>query len=359
MQIAIPYMQLRGGSSKGLFFKASDLPADEAERNKIIIAAMEGVGHGDPRQIDGLGGATPLTSKVAIISLSESKEADLDYLFLQVVVGKGQVSDTQNCGNILAGVVPFALESGMIKANDTTTTVRVHMVNTGSICEIIVETPGGQVNYAGTTKIDGVKGSAAPIICNYEGIAGSTCGSLLPTGNIKDIVNGVAVTCIDNGMPVVLLRSVDLGISGYESPSELNANELLKNKLESIRLAIGEKMNLGNVKDKTVPKMCIISPPLQGGTINTRTFLPQVCHEAIGVLGAISVGTACLLKGSITDGMAKINNENTLSIEHPSGEFTIHLNITVTENKITVHKAGVIRTARLLSKGHVFIPEII
>lgn len=289
MQIAIPYMQLRGGSSKGLFFKASDLPADEAERNKIIIAAMEGVGHGDPRQIDGLGGATPLTSKVAIISLSEKKEADLDYLFLQVVVGKGQVSDTQNCGNILAGVVPFALESGMIKANDTITTVRVNMVNTGSVCEIIVETPGGQVNYAGTTKIDGVKGSAAPIICNYEGIAGSTCGSLLPTGNVKDMVNGVAVTCIDNGMPVVLLRSVDLGVSGYESPSELNANELLKNKLESIRLAIGEKMNLGNVKDKTVPKMCIISPPLQGGTINTRTFLPQVCHEAIGVLGAMFV----------------------------------------------------------------------
>lgn len=350
-------MQFRGGSSKGLFFKASDLPKDETLRNKFILAAMEGVGQGDPRQIDGLGGATSITSKVAIISLSDKEDADLDYLFLQVVVGKGKISTSQTCGNILAGVVPFAVESGMIKAKSPTTSARVNMVNTGGICEIIIETPDGKVNYAGNAKVDGVPGTAAAIICNYIGTEGATCGTLLPTGNLKDIVNGIEITSIDNGMPSVLIRAVDIGINGYESPAELDADEILKNKLESIRLQIGLKMNLGNVKEKTVPKMCILSKPLNGGSINTRTFLPHVCHEAIGVLGAVSVATACLLKGSVTDGIAVDCNNNKLSIEHPTGELTIQLDISNTNGTINFNKAGVIRTARLLSKGVVFIPE--
>jgi 4-oxalomesaconate tautomerase len=317
---------------------------------------MEGTGHGDPRQIDGLGGATSLTSKVAIISLSDNKEADLDYLFLQVVIGKGKISITQTCGNILAGVVPFAIESGMIKANSPTTSAKVNMVNTGGICEVLVETPGGKVNYAGNTKVDGVPGTAAPIICNYIGTEGATCGALLPTGNFKDVVDGIEVTCIDNGMPAVLIRAADVGITGYESPATLDTDELLKNKLESIRLKIGPKMHLGDVTEKTVPKMCIISPPLNGGTINTRTFIPHVCHEAIGVLGAASIATASLLKETITNGIAVVNSNHHLSIEHPTGEFTVQVDMTVKNGTICIHKTGVIRTARLLSKGEVFIP---
>ena len=251
MQKAIPYMQFRGGSSKGLFFKACDLPADETARNKIILAAMEGMGEGDARQIDGLGGGTSLTSKVAIISLSKNKDADIDYLFLQVVISKGKISTAQTCGNILAAVVPFAIESGMITAGNKTTSTRVNMVNTGGVCEVTVETPAGKVNYAGNTKVDGVPGTAAPIICNYLNTAGATCGALLPTGNAKDIVEGIEVTCIDNGMPQVIIRAIDLGITGYESPAELDANEILKNKIESIRLQMGPKMNLGDVKEKT------------------------------------------------------------------------------------------------------------
>ena len=356
MQTAIPYMQFRGGSSKGLFFKATDLPADKASRNKIILAAMEGVGQGDSRQIDGLGGGTSLTSKVAIVSLSAKEDADLDYLFLQVIIGKGNISTIQTCGNILAAVVPFAVECGMMKANSPNTSARINMVNTGGICEVIIETPGGKVNYAGNAKVDGVPGTAAPIICNYLGTAGSTCGTLLPTGNVKDIVDGIEITCIDNGMPEVIIRASDLDITGYEMPTELDANKVLKNKLESIRLQIGKRMNLGDVKEKTVPKICIISPPLNGGTINTRTFIPHVCHEAIGVLGAVSAATACILKGTVIDGIANIINNNNLSIEHPTGEFTILLDVISRNGNITINKAGVIRTARLLSKGEVFVP---
>lgn len=356
MQTAIPYMQFRGGSSKGLFFKATDLPADEALRNKIILAAMEGVGQGDLRQIDGLGGGTSLTSKVAIVNLSKDEDADIDYLFLQVVIGKGKISTMQTCGNILAGVVPFAVECGMIEANNPVTSARVKMVNTGGICEVTITTPGGKVNYAGKAKVDGVPGTAAPIICNYLGTAGSTCGTLLPTGNLKDIVDGIEVTCIDNGMPEVIIRASDLGITGYEIPAELDADKVLKNKLESIRVQIGHKMNLGDVKEMTVPKMCIISPPLNGGTINTRTFIPHVCHEAIGVLGAVSIATACVLKGTVMVGLAVVYDKHNLSIEHPTGEFTVCLDITNKNNNIIINQAGVIRTARLLSKGEVFVP---
>jgi 4-oxalomesaconate tautomerase len=321
---------------------------------------MEGVGNGDPRQIDGLGGATSLTSKVAIVSLSESPDADLDYLFLQVVIGKGQVSTTQTCGNILAAVVPFAIEAGMIAAGNTKTSAKINIVNTGGICEVTIETPNGKVNYAGNTKVDGVPGTAAPIICNYLETVGSTCGSLLPTGNIRDIIDGIAVTCIDNGMPSVIIRAGDVGITGYETPDALNANEKLKAALEAIRLQAGPLMNLGDVKDKTIPKMCIVSSPVNGGVLNTRTFIPHVCHEAIGVLGAVSTASAILLKGSVTESIAVFNEagKNLISIEHPTGEFSIQFDIANKNGQLQFNKSGVIRTARLLSKGEVYIPEL-
>lgn len=355
MQHAIPYMQLRGGSSKGLYFCASDLPADPVLRNKVLIAAMGA----DKSQIDGLGGADPLTSKVAIVGLSDSPDADIDYLFAQVVVGGDRVDTTPNCGNILAGVAPFAIEAGLIEPSGDSTTVRINMLNSGSQCELVVRTPNGKVEYQGDACIDGVPGSAAPISCNYLNIAGSACGGLLPTGSRIDIVDGIEISCIDNGMPVVVLRAEDMGISGYESPAELNANEVLKSKLQSIRLQIGPKMNLGDVEGAAVPKMCMISPPLKDGICHTRTFIPYKCHSAIGVLGAVSAATAAIIPGTVAEGIATVpaGASKTLSVEHPSGEFSINLHVDEQADPPQVLKAGLLRTARLLSRGELYVPE--
>jgi 4-oxalomesaconate tautomerase len=356
---SIPYMQIRGGSSKGLFFNAKDLPSDEKLRNETILLAMEGTLVGDFRQIDGLGGANSLTSKVAIVSLSENPAYDLDYYFIQVVVGKGSVSTIQTCGNILAGVLPFAIESGMISADSPTTSAQINIVNTGGICEVVLQTPDNQVEFAGNAKIDGVVGTAAPIICNYLDTVGSTCGALLPTGNTIDVFDGIETTCIDNGMPIIIMRASDFGLVG----ETLEANEALKAKVESIRLQAGIKMNLGDVSEQTIPKMCLISAAKNGGVVNTRMFIPHVVHEAIGVLAAVSVATACLIRnwelgiGIISNFQFLIPNSQ-LSIEHPSGEFTVNLEYEFVDNQIVVHKSGVIRTARLLSKGEVYIPTI-
>jgi 4-oxalomesaconate tautomerase len=357
MQTAIPYMQLRSGSSKGLYFKRSDLPEDVAARDAVLIAAMEGVTDGDERQIDGLGGGHPLTSKVGIVALSDQPGIDLEYLFAQVVVGQGRVDTTQNCGNILAGVGAFALESGMITSTKDVTRINVLMNNSNKGCELVLQTPNGEVTYAGDVAIDGVPGTAAPVICNYKDVTGAICGSLFPTGAMRDEVDGVDVTCIDNGMPVVLLRASDFDVSGDESPEELNANDALKEKLESIRLQLGPKMNLGDVSDKVVPKMTLISPPKNNGLINTRTFIPHACHTAVGVLGAVTVATACMITGTIADGLSNTDaGEDALSVEHPSGEFSVTLDIDRETSPPTVKKAGLLRTTRLLSRGEVFIP---
>jgi 4-oxalomesaconate tautomerase len=351
-------MQLRGGSSKGLYFKASDLPPNRELRERVLLAAICGAGPGDKRQIDGLGGADPLTSKVAIVGPSQRADADLEYEFVQVVVGGNRTDYTQNCGNILAGVVPFAIEAGMLCARDGETRARVFMVNSESICEVIVRTPGGRVEYAGNAKIDGVPGTAAPVICNYTDTAGSACGELLPTGKLLDVIEGVRVTCIDNGMPVVLLRAADLGRTGYESPDALNADGELKARLERIRLKAGPMMKLGDVTAKVVPKMSLIAPPTNGGVVHTRTFIPHVCHAAIGVLGAVSVATACVIPGTVADGLAVLPKAgNIYSVEHPSGEFSVALDVDYGGALPAVHKAGLLRTTRLLSRGELFIPE--
>ncbi len=376
MQQAVPYMQLRGGSSKGLFFKADDLPAEEADRNRYLLLAMEGTTEGDPRQIDGLGGATSLTSKVAIISKSALPEAgcrpaDLDYLFVQVVVGKGKVSTTQTCGNILAGVLPFAIESGMIEATHPVTSAKINIVNTGGICEVVVQTPNGQIETQGNAKVDGVPGTSAPIICNYLETVGSTCGALLPTGRAIDVIDGIEATCIDNGMPIVIMQAGDFGLVGNETKEILEANEPLRKKIEAIRLKAGYLMNLGDVKDQTIPKMCLVSPPENGGVVNTRMFIPHAVHEAIGVLAAVSVATACVIPNSVISNeggvmskkeflhLSPIIHHSSLSIEHPSGEFTVSLDYEFLDNQIHIHKSGVIRTARLLSKGEVYIPQTV
>lgn len=348
-------MQIRGGSSKGIYFLKSDLPSNEYLRNEIILDV---IGR-DQHQIDGLGGATSLTSKVAIVTKSDEANADVEYLFLQVVVGKNYLDTTQNCGNILAGVGPFAIEAGLVKATDTKTDVRVRMLNSGSLCELEISTPQGRVEYEGDQKIGGVSGSAQAIVCNYLDTEGAQCGSLLPTGNVIDIFNSIEVTCVDNGMPVVLLRAEDLAITGNETPTELNTNSLIKSTLESIRIAAGLAMNLGDVTTKTVPKMCIISASQSGSLINTRTFIPHNCHTSIGVLCATSVASACLIPNSVAKNLVTITNgeSNFYTIEHPQGSLEISMHIKASKHIPSFYKSGVVRTARLLSKGTLYVPS--
>ena len=356
-QIAIPCSVMRGGTSKGLYFLASDLPTDIAARDRFLLAAM---GSPDVREIDGMGGGHPLTSKVAVISKSSHPGIDVDYLFLQVWPDRAEVSDQQNCGNILAGVGPFAIEHGLVKATGDLTAVSIYMVNTDSKATAFIETPNGLVNYAGTARIDGVPGTHAPININFEDVAGSSCGALLPTGNAVDFVNGVEVTCIDNGMPVVCLNAADFGITGYETPAELEANQELRDRVEAIRLAVGERMNLGDVSGKTVPKMSLLSPAKDGGLINTRTFIPHRAHEAIGVLGAVSVATACMLKGSVAAkiaGLSEVADSLNIEVEHPTGFFTVQMEIDQSGKELKVTKSALLRTARLLMRGEIFVPK--
>ena len=346
---SVPFMQIRGGSSKGIYFDKNDLPHDENLRNEIILSI---VGR-DSRQIDGLGGANPLTSKVAIVSKSEKEDCDIDFLFIQVVVGENRVDSSPNCGNILSGVGVFAIENKMILPTEDTTTIKVNMINSNNICELVMQTPNKKLKFDGEAKIDGVPGTSAPIICNYLDVAGSVCGSLFPTGNKKDLINGINVTCIDNGMPVVLINAKELGKTGYESCEELSNDKEFREKLEAIRLEVGPKMNLGDVTSRVVPKMTVVSAPVNGGSINTRTFIPHNCHAAIGVLGAVSVASACLYDECVTSDIIKVKNTPivNLNVEHPSGEFTVELTSEKINNELSIKKAGLLRTARLLSKG--------
>ncbi len=356
MQTAIPCSVMRGGTSKGLYFEAKDLPADSEQRNRVLLSLM---GSPDDRQIDGLGGAHPLTSKVAIVGPSSHPDADVDYLFLQVAVDKAEVSDSQNCGNLLAGVGPFAIEQGLVKARSDFTPVRIHMLNTGSIAVAQVPTPGKQVNYQGDALIDGVPGTAAPIMLDFVDIAGASCGALLPTGNSVDDIQGVPVTCIDNGMPVILISAADLGKSGYESPEELEADPILKEKIERIRLKAGRMMNLGDVAKKTVPKISLVAQAKNGGVICTRTFIPHRVHEAIGVLGAVSVATACVLPRSVAQkisGKQSVNGVESLQIEHPTGFFDVEIEVEQHDGVLTIKRSALLRTARLLMRGDAFIP---
>lgn len=342
-------MWMRGGTSKGGYFLAGDLPADVAARDAFLLGVM---GSPDLRQIDGMGGADPLTSKVAVVKKARREDADVDYLFLQVFVDKAIVSDGQNCGNILAGVGPFAIERGLVEAQDGVTPVRIFMENTGQIATARVQTPGGVVSYHGEARIDGVPGSAAPVPITFADTAGSSCGALLPTGNATDVIEGIDCTLIDNGMPCVVMRAADLGISGSESPDDLEANGTLRARLEAIRLKAGPMMNLGDVAQKSVPKMTMVSKGANGGAISTRTFIPHRCHDAIGVLGAVSVATACVLPEGPAAAIATVPDgaEKAMSIQHPTGEMTVIM--TMRDNTVT--DAAVLRTARKLFDGRIF-----
>jgi len=340
-------MWVRGGTSKGGYFLRDELPAD---REAFLLRVM---GSPDPRQIDGMGGGDPLTSKVALVSLSTRDGVDVDYLFLQVFVDQAIVSDAQNCGNILAGVGPFAIERGLVAPTGDETRVSIFMENTGQIAVATVQTPGGRVRYDGEARIDGVPGGAAPVPLEFRDTAGRSCGALLPTGNAADDVEGVRVTLIDNGMPCVIIRAEDVGATGYEDRDTLDAAAELKSRIEAVRLKAGPLMNLGDVAQKSVPKIMLVAPPRHGGAVTVRSFIPHRAHASIGVLGAVSVATACLVDGSVTSGLAVTGGgkRQVLSIEHPTGETTCILEV---GEDGTVTSAAMLRTARKLMDGTVF-----
>jgi len=377
---AIACTLMRGGTSKGPFFLTRNLPAAVEVRDRVLLAIM---GSPDVRQIDGLGGADSLTSKVAIVGPSTRADADVDYLFLQVVVNEPRVDGSQNCGNMLAGVAPFAIENGLVPITGDRTRVRIHMVNTSSIAVAEIHTPNGRVQYSGDASIDGVPGTAAPILLDFLDIAGSSCGALLPTGNAVDVIEGVEATLIDNGMPVVVMRAADLGKTGAESPADLEADKALKARVEAIRLEAGRRMNLGDVTRKTVPKMCLVSPPQNGGAIATRNFIPHTVHKAIGVFGAVSVATACVVPGSVTANIARVSGANggagtgtngsigssgagsatggsrRLDVEHPTGFFTVEMDVEPDGTGIKVQRAALLRTARKIMSGEAYVDDAI
>ena len=346
---SIPAMWMRGGTSKALYLLQTDISSDAAVRDRLLLRIM---GSPDRRQIDGLGGADPLTSKIAIISASDDPEADIDYLFLQVAVDKAEVSDSQGCGNILAGVGPFAIERGLIKAEDPVTTVRIRMLNTGEYAEAEIFTPNRSVVFAGDESLDGVPGTAAAIPLFFSNLAGSICGSLLPTGHATDNLNGIECTLIDNGMPCVIMRAADFGLTGNETPETLAADQTLKNAIESIRLQAGRLMGLGDVGKKSVPKMTLITAANGNAVINTRSFIPHHVHASIGVFAAISVATACVIPHTVAAPIARLPDDSNYIIEHPSGTINVRLEM---QADGTIQKSGIIRTARKLMDGSVFV----
>jgi 4-oxalomesaconate tautomerase len=358
----VPCMLMRGGTSRGPFFLESDLPRDPALRDRVLLAAM---GSPDKRQIDGLGGAHPLTSKAGIVRPSTTPGVDLDFLFAQLQPDQDAVDTSPNCGNMLAAVLPFALERGLLPIADGSTTARVLTLNTGMRCDVTVQTANGRLQYKGDARIDGVPGTAAPVGIDFLDTAGSVCAGLLPSGRVLDRVDAggaapfdIDATLIDNGMPMVLLRAADMGVTGYETVAELNANEALKTRLEALRLAAGPLMGLGDVKARSYPKMCLVAAPREGGSIATRCFIPHVCHEAIGVLAAVTVATACVLEGSVTHGIASVpaGRSKTVSVEHPTGEFSVELGLDADDPQKVV-RAALLRTARPIMRGEVLISD--
>lgn len=353
MHASAPVMWMRGGTSKGGFFLADDLPADPGTRDAFLLRVM---GSPDPRQIDGMGGADPLTSKVAVVRESARDGVDVDYLFLQVFVDHALVSDQQNCGNMLAGVGPFAIERGLVRASEDETSVTIFMENTGQIAVATVQTPDGVVTYDGEARIDGVPGGHAAIPLEFRDTAGSSCGALLPTSNAVDTIKGVACTLIDNGMPCVVFKAQDIGATGYETREELESEAFnaVRERIEAIRLAAGPLMNLGDVTEKSVPKMNLVAPPRAGGAISVRAFIPHRAHATIGVLGAVTVATACLVEGSPAAEVAQVpaGARKTLSVEHPTGEMSCVLTI---DEAGTFTSAALLRTARKLMDGVVYV----
>ncbi len=353
-QREIPCLFMRGGTSRGPFFEPGDLPADPDVRDRVLLAAM---GSPDARQIDGLGGATTLTSKVAIVGRSDRPGMDVDYLFAQVSIDRALVDTAPSCGNMLAGVGPFAIERGLVTPTADETRVTVFNVNTQSRIESVIQTPGGKAAYEGNQRIDGVPGTAAPVLLNFSNVVGSKCGTLLPTGVIKEEIDEVDVTCIDAAMPMVLMRAADLGISGYEAEA-IVGDQTLMQRIESIRLIAGQRMGLGNVADSVIPKVGILARARERGVISSRYLTPHTLHAAHAVTGAICVASCTSIEGSVAEELATPRAASTgvVQIEHPSGVIDVRLETAGHGAKLEVLHAGVMRTARKIMDGRLFVP---
>jgi len=347
---AIPCVLMRGGTSRGPYFLASDLPPDEASRNQVLIEVM---GSGHELQVDGIGGGHPLTSKVAIVSRSGVPGADVDYLFAQVNVRDRLVDTSPNCGNMLAGVGPFALEAGLVPAQDGVSSVRIYNVNTKKLIEARIETPGGRVNYDGNAAIDGVPGTAAPIHLAFLDAAGAKTGKLLPTGNARDIIAGVTVSCIDAAMPIVAMRAADMGKTGYESPAEFAADREFMARLEALRLEAGAAMGLGDVRKLVIPKPVLVARARNGGTLTGRYFMPHACHNAFAITGTVAVGTGAVTPGTLIAEIARTPKMPVdIVIEHPSGRIQVRLEERAGEKAPVAY---LLRTARRLFEGRVLV----
>lgn len=355
MQIKIPCVIMRGGTSRGPYFLASDLPTDVATRDQVLLAAM-----GSPHmlQVDGIGGGHPLTSKVAIISRSTHPEADIDYLFAQVSIDKALVDTNPNCGNMLAGVGPFAIEAGLIEATPGETRIRILNKNTNAIIEAFIQTPNGEVEYDGDTAIDGAPGTAAPVKLNFLAATGSKTGALFATGKRREEIQGLPVTLIDYAMPMMLVPASALGITGHETAEAIDAMPELFKRLEAARREAGVRMGLGDVSEKVVPKIGILSAPTKGGTITSRYLVPDRCHKSHAVTGALCVASAARIPGTVADGIAQLGKGNTVTVEHPSGKLSVDIEIDQPANGDPVIKrAAVLRTTRRLFEGKILVPE--
>lgn len=355
-QTAIPFLFMRGGTSRGPYFRREDLPSELGDLERVLVAAL---GSGHPLNIDGIGGGTAVTTKVAMLSKSKEPGYDVDYFFAQVSVADRKVDFKPTCGNILSGVGPAAIELGIVPTTGDVTRVRIHSVNTGAKVEAIVQTPGGVVAYEGDAAIDGVPGTAAPIYLNFMDVVGSTTGALLPTGNLTDEIDGVTVTCMDVAMPIVIARAEAFGLSGYETVEELDANRAFYEQMEPIRRKAGLLMGMGEVENSVVPKFAILAPPRRGGTITARYFMPFNCHPAMAVTGAQCLASCVLTPGTVATGLAThpAGNPALVLLEHPSGVIDVTVDYEDSTAGFVLKSAGLLRTARLLARGDVLVPN--
>ena len=355
LQRDIACILMRGGTSRGPYFNAADLPADRDQLAQVLISAL---GAGSPLQVDGIGGGQPTTSKVAMLSPSDDDWAEVDYFFAQVHAEKPEVDFSPSCGNILAGVGPAALEMGLVKPDGDITSVKIRNINTDSRIEAKVETPNGSVNYQGDARIDGVPGTAAPIILNFMDVIGSKTGALFPTGRPVDVIDGKSVTCLDVAMPMMIVRAEDFGIAGYESREEVDAREDLFAAIEPIRIKAGEMMGFSNVAESVVPKVGLLAAPREDGAIAARYLMPWKCHPSFAVTGSICTGSCVLIPGTVAEGLGRLSNHNPLPlrIEHPSGAIDVVFDYSIGSNGFELQSAGLLRTARKLFTGSVSIP---
>lgn len=356
-QIPIPYLFMRGGSSRGPYFRRSDLPEDRDTLSEVLISV---VGAGHPWCIDGIGGGTAVTTKVAMLSASERDDCDVDYFFAQVGVTERVVDYKPTCGNILSGVGPAAIEMGLVAAHDGETPVRIHAVNTGARIEAVVHTPGGRVEYGGDTEIAGVPGTAAPITLDFLDTVGSVTGSLLPTGNLIDVIDGVEVTCMDVAMPVMMARASDFGMTGTETAAEIDADCAFYARVEAIRLEAGRRMGMGDVSKSVTPKIALLAAPVAGGTIAARYLMPWTAHPSMAVTGAQCIAACVMTPGTVADGLGrnlKGRSPERMVIEHPSGEIDVTVSFERTADGIELTAAGLLRTARLIARGEVMVPR--